>query len=449
MSKFTYKIAGMHCASCEVRTEQALKKVQGVEKVDVTHHNGKAVITADTKPNLQELQKAMKDTGYSIESGDLAKALNDPPDYFEIAGIFVIVLVLYYIAKTLGIIPDTYSVSAGMSLWLVFTVGLVAAFSSCIAVTGGLLLAVSARFSERHPEFSGWRKFKPQAYFNAGRLFFYGTLGGAVGALGSILTPSARLNGIILLIAGVAMMLLGFQLLHLFPKAQALMPKMPKALAHKIHALQNHDHPAASFVLGGSTFFLPCGFTQAFQLYVLSQGDWKLGAITMFVFALGTLPALIFIGAISSFATGNFRHYFLKTAGVVVLIIGLFNAKNGLVLTGVYAAATNWATEVSDEITSNVEIVDGVQIARMKITYLDYYPSQFKVKKDMPVKWIIDGGEAVGCGRVLVAPKIGLSELLPTEGEKIIEFTPNKTGTIEFNCSMGMMTPGAKFIVTD
>jgi hypothetical protein len=63
---------------------------------------------------------------------------------------------------------------------------------------------------------------------------------------------------------------------------------MPKFLAHKIHDLTEKEVKGGAFILGASTFFLPCGFTQALQLYVLAKGSFTTGALTMLAFALGT-----------------------------------------------------------------------------------------------------------------------------------------------------------------
>ncbi len=88
---------------------------------------------------------------------------------------------------------------------------------------------------------------------------------------------------------------------------------MPKFLAHRIYDQTNGAYkPWAPFVLGAGTFFLPCGFTQALQFYVLAQGSAVTGATTMLVFALGTLPMLLAVGAVSSFSKGNFHSLFLK-----------------------------------------------------------------------------------------------------------------------------------------
>ncbi len=52
------------------------------------------------------------------------------------------------------------------------------------------------------------------------------------------------------------------------------LPTMPKRFGHTIHDLAERDANGGAFVLGAATFFLPCGFTQALQLYVLAKGSF-------------------------------------------------------------------------------------------------------------------------------------------------------------------------------
>ncbi len=452
MKRVDLVIEGMHCHSCEVLIEHAWKALPGVQRVHVNQVKGRAKVDYDeaAEPDIAALAEAVRSNGYVVrlwEDGHKAAPKNTGWDYFEMAMIAVILLLAYLIFKELGLVPKNFGVSEDMSLWAVLGIGLIAAFSSCIAVTGGLLLAVTSAHAERHPELSGWQKFKPTLYFNAGRVVFYGLLGAATGALGSTINLSARSNATLLFLVAVVMLMLGFRLLHLFPW---LSVGMPKVLAHRIHDYSRHEHPLAPFLLGGATFFLPCGFTQALQLYVLARGDFKLGAVLMFVFAIGTLPALLSISAISSYAKGAFQHYFLRTAGVLIVIIAVFNLRAGLALAGLPGIGS-WfrfaAVEQADGVLAPV--TDGKQIVRMTVSGVDYVPSRFKVRRGIPVEWQITADEPAGCGRILIASKIGVRELLPEKGPKTITFTPLQTGFIDFNCSMGMMTPGSGFEVVD
>jgi plastocyanin domain-containing protein len=83
----------------------------------------------------------------------------------------------------------------------------------------------------------------------------------------------------------------------------------------------------------------------------------------------------------------------------------------------------------------------------MRVIDFGYEPSEIVVKQGVPVEWRIDASDAAACGRVLLAPSLGIRTILSDKATSTIAFTPQATGEYAFNCSMGMMTPGAKIIV--
>jgi len=104
-----------------------------------------------------------------------------------------------------------------------------------------------------------------------------------------------------------------------------------------------HDYYLAPALIGIGTFFLPCGFTQSMQLYALSTGNFAQGSLTMFFFALGTLPML----ALLSFGSLNIAHkpwkgIFFKTAGIIVIALALLNFSNALATVGIIRPLFNF-----------------------------------------------------------------------------------------------------------
>src|SRR5260370_1870537 len=73
---------------------------------------------------------------------------NSPRDYIEIGAAFAILFGIVLVLDGLDLLPQRLAVSGEMSLWLVFAIGLVASVSSCMAVTGGLLVAVAAKYND-------------------------------------------------------------------------------------------------------------------------------------------------------------------------------------------------------------------------------------------------------------------------------------------------------------
>ncbi len=459
------KIAGMTCASCEVLIERKLRKLPGISGVHVSHARGEAQLTCTTEPSAQELNDALNEQGYTVttleETGHRQQEADEPHpavktgnagtpisrkrELFEIGKVFFIIVALFIILRRLDIIPS-FGISEGMSYGIVFLIGLVAAVSTCMAVTGGLLLALSAKYQERYPDLTGLQRFRPHLFFNIGRIASYTLLGAAVGALGSVLTLSPRLTGITTIIASLAMVIIGLQMLRVFPFLNRLSLKMPKALAHKVYDSHGNQHPLTPFLFGSVTFFFPCGFTQALQLYVLSTGSALTGALTMLTFALGTLPGLLSIGALSSALRGAWQRDFLRAAAVIVVLLGVFNIGNGLTLAGASVALGSTLTGSGTGAGGSAAVTNGIQIVEMSVRSLDYEPAEFTITQGIPVEWRIDGRGAVGCAQVISVPSLGITDYLPRDAIKTIRFTPKDVGTITFSCSMGMAGPG-RFIV--
>jgi uncharacterized protein len=229
------------------------------------------------------------------------------------------------------------------------------------------------------------------------------------------------------------MIVLGMHMLKLFPGW--FVPTLPRALSDRIQRYASAETKGGALTLGASTFFLPCGFTQALQLYVLIKGSAVVGALTMFAFSIGTLPALLSLSAVSSFAKGALQKHFIRVAGVVVIVLGVWNIQYGLVLLGMSGEAA--AQEVSKP----------KQIVTMTINGYDYRPNRFTVQQGVPVEWRIDASKSAGCGRILLAPRLRIRKFLNPYEENVITFMPEQAGEFQFNCGMGMMTRDSKFIV--
>src|SRR5258705_4086793 len=134
---------------------------------------------------------------------DIHATKNSPRDYAEIGAAFLIIVAVLLVLGQLDLLPNQFGVSETMSYGLVFVIGLVASVSSCIAVTGGLLVAVAAKYNEASTSLTPAQRLKPLINFNAGRVLSYTLLGGAVGALGSALTLSPEVNGVLTILASL------------------------------------------------------------------------------------------------------------------------------------------------------------------------------------------------------------------------------------------------------
>ncbi len=68
MDKKTFKISGMHCASCAVKIERALAKTSGIKSATVNLASEKLFLEYDqTKVSLDEIKKIIERLGYKLE----------------------------------------------------------------------------------------------------------------------------------------------------------------------------------------------------------------------------------------------------------------------------------------------------------------------------------------------------------------------------------------------
>lgn len=440
MSKLNLSIAGMHCKSCELLIEGNLKKIAGIKKVDVNYKTGKAEVYYDGSiPQAEALKLVVEEAGYKIGVKQNSSWLSkDKNDYWNLFYAFIIIWILYSIAKIFGLNNiNVNTVKDGLGV--VFLVGLVAGVSTCMALIGGLVLSLSARHSELHPEATAMEKFRPHLYFNFGRIGGYTLLGGIIGFLGSALQFSSNLLGTITLLVSLVMILLGLKLLGVFPKLQERNFTLPKSVAKFFGVkteVREYSH-ATAVLSGAATFFLPCGFTQAMQLYAVSSGSFTQGALIMGSFAFGTSFGLLSIGGLSSIFKGRKAQIFFATAGVAVILFGWFNIGNAWRLIGVGGnenSASQKAVSGQEQVVYMTQDADG------------YSPNVLTVKKGIPVKWVITSKSTFSCASYIVMRKFKIGKPL-NKGENVFYFTPTEAGEIPFSCSMGMYT--GKFIVTD
>jgi P-type Cu+ transporter len=68
MKKIKINISGIHCGSCAGNIERALKKVKGVNEVNVSPITNKAFVEIDDKTSEEEMKKAVSKAGYKVVS---------------------------------------------------------------------------------------------------------------------------------------------------------------------------------------------------------------------------------------------------------------------------------------------------------------------------------------------------------------------------------------------
>ncbi|OGG78516.1 hypothetical protein A3A36_00450 [Candidatus Kaiserbacteria bacterium RIFCSPLOWO2_01_FULL_52_12b] len=328
---YTFHVSGTHCAACAVLIEQILAEQANIESAKVFLSSRQVTVigifSESPEKIAEELSKLVQSHGYAIS---VEKQTNDAQlgDFAYAVPIAAAVIIAFLLLQKAGL--TSLITSSNVSYGTAFVIGLIASVSSCLAIVGGLVLSLSASSAK---EGGTWRT---QTLFHVGRLGGFFILGGLVGLLGNSLHLGLTANIVLSVAVALVMFILGVNLLDVFHFTKRLQLTMPARFGKHVMNGSTHDHYLAPLLVGVGTFFLPCGFTQSMQLYALSTGTFMQGALTMFVFALGTFPVL----ALLSFGSLNIAHkpwkgIFFKTAGIIVIALALLNFTNALATAGV------------------------------------------------------------------------------------------------------------------
>lgn len=427
-------LEGMVCSGCEATIEKSLLELDGVSEVTADYRHSRLLVGyyEECIP-FDEIEQALEGLGYRIRNrAGLASENKLTPN--QIVGLAIIIMVLYTIINnTLGfnVIPE---IDRSMGYGILILMGLATSLH-CISMCGGINLSQSIVYKLDDVGNNRLNRFKPGLLYNVGRIISYTLIGGIAGALGSAISFSSGTKGTISIAAGVFMIIMGINMLGIFPILRKITPGLPGKLGQIINRITNGQRPLYVGLLNG---LMPCGPLQAMQLYALATGSFTAGALSMLVFGLGTVPLMFGLGAISSFLSSRYTRQLLKASAVLVFVLGIIMMNRGFNLWGHNAIAT---TRPSNHAT----ILNGTQSVTTRLESGRYSP--IVVQKGLPVKWTIeaDPEDLNGCNNPLTIPAYNLQATLHP-GNNVIEFTPVEEGDISYTCWMGMISSNIKVV---
>ena len=473
-------ISGMTCINCQNKIEQTLNHTSGIIHAEVSYDNEDAnveyqedVITVEQIISVVE----------GLEYGASLQKKTDVQKIINTVSLLTIIIALYVMLQSLGIlnrlVPSQLA-DTGMGYGMLFVIGLITSVH-CIAMCGGINLSQS--FSQGHGLSS--------LTYNLGRVCSYTVVGFVLGLVGwlagggtSVGLP-ALVQGILKMIAGIVMVVMGINMLGIFPQLRRFRLRVPGFLAKIIYS--ERAKAGRPFLVGVLNGFLPCGPLQSMWIVALASGNPFAGALSMFLFSLGTVPLMLGLGSIVSVLGKRFADKVMMVGSVLVVVLGLAMVSQGGILSGLMSqevllvlilacaiagvimslpyrrttarylsyvlsvliligSLVGWSlyeknmknAKTVDEMGNVIEIVDGVQVIHSTLEP-GSYPS-ITVKAGMPVQWIIDApeGSINGCNYRMLIQDYQV-EYTFTTGDNLIEFLPSDTGTVQYSCWMGMI----------
>ncbi|HML68295.1 MAG TPA: sulfite exporter TauE/SafE family protein [Clostridia bacterium] len=453
-------IDGMTCISCQNKIEKKLRNTAGVQNANVSYNAGTAVVAYNPDIiSIKNIVQIIQKLGYQASSA------RQKPNTSRTVGLLIIIVALYVLLEQFGVLnllAPSQLAQANMGYGMLFVIGLITSVH-CVAMCGGINLsqciqggvrrpdqvsnAGNTRASSRNRQLASEdgqlpkqdnraSSLRPAFLYNLGRVISYTVVGFIVGALGSVINFSSTAQGVLKLIAGVFMVIMGVNMLGIFPWLRKLTPRMPKIFARKINSEKSKSNsPLFVGLLNG---LMPCGPLQAMQIYALSTGNPFAGALSMLLFSLGTVPLMFGLGALSSVLSKKFTRKVAMAGAVLVVVLGLSMFTQGWGLSGLSLGSVFPRTAAAASQTVDSTVTDGVQVVRSELSS-GKYPA-ITVQAGIPVKWIINApeGSINGCNNRMLIPEYDIEHEFKT-GENIIEFTPTTAGTFSYSCWMGMI----------
>lgn len=469
-------ISGMTCINCQTRIASALNNRSGITEVSVSYETGTAEFFYDPEMvSLDQIITMIGDLGYEASAQNTSKKKVILRAVREIA----IIVVLFFFLQRCGIlnrlVPNSLADSE-MGYGMLLVIGLITSVH-CIAMCGGINLSQTLQ-KDTSTEISK-AMFRNTLEYNIGRVVSYTVIGGVLGAVGALagigssLQTSTLFQGILKLFAGIIMVVMGVNMLGIFPGLRRLAIHIPNF--NKKTKQKSGRKPRTPFFIGLCNGLMPCGPLQSMQVIALASGNPLTGALSMLCFSLGTVPLMLGFGSAISMLGKRFTRQVLKAGAILVVVMGLSMMVQGGTLSGLNSKVTgtlmaeNTDTKVeadgnnSGSTTENETISKGTadtekatdtttasadtSINTDEIQYITStlqpgrsYPD-ITVKAGEPVKWTVEApdGSVNGCNYKIIQQDLGI-EYAFDEGENVIEFTPEKAGTYTYTCWMGMIT---------
>lgn len=460
MNTTTLYIEGVHCDSCvKIITEEFLK-IKGIKSVSINVLTNKAKIEhiQDTL-DIEKLNSLIVPYGYKIVNKiDLTQKFK-LKDWIVPFFITIAIITIFISLQRSGLL-ELFSIDKiennNLSYFFTFFVGLIASISSCFAVVGSIVIAFNELYKDNY-EFNKKRIFyliRPNLLFHISRLITFFILGGILGLIGGTLSLSGRVIGVYNIIIAIIMLILGLNIIGIFPSLTQLGIKMPNIFTKNLTNLKKSKLPFIPLLLGFLTFFLPCGFTQSMQIFALGSGSFIRGGFSMLFFALGTFPILFITGITAKFSQ-NTKFFIIRRVGAMLIVafsiyiffsgIPLLNFEGNLF----NSVKTNIDKNSSEDDNGNYYNSDNsnksnnteeIQKVKMSIKYYGFEPEIIKIKKGVKVRWEIYGDEVTGCTNAIIFPYLKQRFRINRKEVNVIEFIPpNKKGYLLFSCWMGMV----------
>lgn len=220
--------------------------------------------------------------------------------------------------------------SASLNFIVLLTTGLLAGFSHCVGMCGPLVSTFVLHQRQQRSDLSS-----SLLTFQMGRLTGYMLLGLLAGALGTLVRIEVAARGwqsAMSIFIGLIMLAAGLHLLGWLPLGHGAPTRFFQDVQRVIRRALRQQHVGANFLLGMANALLPCAPIYTMMLVAATTGNPLRGTLAMFIFGLGTLPALLGVGLFASQLGVQLRRHLFHAAATLIMLVGVQLTLRGLAL---------------------------------------------------------------------------------------------------------------------
>jgi len=204
--------------------------------------------------------------------------------------------------------------------WLAASGGFLGSFGHCIGMCGPIASGFSLSISGSQTR----NAMVPQVLYNTGRITTYTAVGAGMGAVGwfanDFLVQALQVG--VMLFAGVLMVIMG--LIIMVRRTASFLERHNTFILRAASRLASGKSVLKFFPLGLVLGLLPCGLSYTYFIAAAGSGSVGRGALVMLAFGMGTLPAMLILGAVMSAIGSRVRGVIYRMGGAAVTIMGAY-----------------------------------------------------------------------------------------------------------------------------
>ena len=211
--------------------------------------------------------------------------------------------------------------------FLIFISGLLGGFGHCMGMCGPVVAACSLHHVRK--------SYLTLIYYNCGRITTYSIIGGIMGLTGSfvaVITPLGHFQYAIMALLGGLMAIMGLFVGGWIPlKSDGVLKGCTAVVSKMARFVSETESDGAFFPMGMIVGFIPCVLSYSAFIAAAAAGvgagsraeGFIKGMSLLFLFGLGTLPALLLLGSLLSAIGQRAKRALYKASACTMIAAGV------------------------------------------------------------------------------------------------------------------------------